>query len=269
MVFFETYLIHMEKLKSYGTYILITGGTSGIGKAIALQLANEGIDLILVARSEDTLSKLASELQKNYKIKVITIATDLSSNQGIQKLLEDTKQLDIGILINAAGYGSSGYFLDNPIAIERNMIHLNCEAAMVLTYEFGQRFKLKNKGAIVLFSSILAFQGTPYSANYAATKAYIQSLSEALGKEFAHHNIAIQVAAPGPTETGFSHRAKMQMKNAMQPEEIARDVLKNIGKTKTTYPGKITKILTYSLMLLPRFAKINVMRMIMKKMANV
>ncbi|MEM7550228.1 MAG: SDR family NAD(P)-dependent oxidoreductase [Bacteroidota bacterium] len=257
-----------NRLKSFGNYILVTGATSGIGRTISDELAATGIDLVLVARDQKLLDRLVVEYKTRYGIDALAIDADLSVEEQVIKLFEQTEKLDIGVCIHSAGFGSSGYFLNNELANETNMVHLNCVSTLSFAYEFGKRFKQRGKGALVLFSSIVAFQGVPYSANYAATKAYVQTLGEALVRELRSYNVNVLVAAPGPTQTGFSERANMDMKGAMKPREVAKDIIKNIGKSRTIYPGVLSKVLTFSLNLLPRFGKIKVMTGIMKKMAQ-
>ncbi len=254
--------------KNCNDYALITGASSGLGYECANGLAQSGVDLILCSRNEDRLNSIAADLEKNYNVKVIVFAKDLSKPAELMELLALTEELVIDTVIHAAGYGTSGNFLDNTIDEERNMLHLNVEATLLLAYEFGARFKTERRGNLVLFSSILAYQGVAHAANYAATKAYVQSFAEGLAIELKPYNVNVLVAAPGPTATGFAERAKMTMGSAMTPEEVAADILKRIGSRGTVIPGFQSKFLTNSLRMLPRYGKTRVLSRIMKKMSN-
>ena len=132
-----------------------------------------------------------------------------------------------------------------------------------MTYHYAQRFAEKGKGAIVLMSSMVAFQGVPNAANYAATKAYVQTLGEALAVELRPKGVDVLCAAPGPVGSGFSERADMQMGKAMRPAEVSIPILKAIGKKGTVLPGFMTKFLVFNLRLTPRWAKIRIMQQVM------
>lgn len=114
---------------------------------------------------------------------------------------------------------------------------------------------------------MVAFQGVPNAAHYAATKAYVQSLAEALSEELQPFKVAVLAAAPGPVSSGFASRAHMNMGKALTPEEVGVPILKALGKQVTVLPGWLTKLLVYSLMTLPRWGKIKVMKKVMSGMA--
>jgi hypothetical protein len=116
---------------------------------------------------------------------------------------------------------------------------------------------------MVLMSSIVGFQGTPFAAHYAATKAYVQALAEALSVELAPHGVDVLAAAPGPTHSGFAARAGMNLGVALNPEEVAQPILTALGRKSTVLPGLLSKLLTYSLMPLPRWARVRMMGTVM------
>ncbi len=119
---------------------------------------------------------------------------------------------------------------------------------------------------VMLLSSIVAFQGNPWSAHYSATKAYVQSLAEGLALELAPHGVDVLAAAPGPTATGFASRAGLKMGQAMNPADLAMPILHSLGRRTTVLPGFLSKLLAYSLATLPRWARVRVMGMVMKGM---
>lgn len=253
---------------TYGDWALVTGASSGIGREIAKVLASAGLNLIINARNENELDSLGDTWKKQYGIEVMTLASDLSTREGVQHVIAQTKGYEIGLLVASAGFGTSGEFVENSVEQENIMLRLNCEAVLLLTHEFANRFKAQGKGGIVLLSSIVAFQGTPYAAHYAATKAYIQTLAEGIAIELKKYDIDVLAAAPGPVESGFGNRADMEMNGAMSAEKIAPSILRTLGKSSTVVPGALSKFLTYSLRMLPRFGKIKVMKAVMGGMTK-
>lgn len=164
----------------YGSWAVVTGASDGIGKAFAIALAQSGFSLVLVARRHELLEQLAQDLISRFGIECNIVSADLATPNGVNLVIQQTQALDVGLLIAAAGYGTSGAFVDAPIDEELAMIDLNCRAVVALTHHFAKCFKQRGRGGIVLMSSIIAFQGTAQAANYAATKAFIQAFSEGL-----------------------------------------------------------------------------------------
>ncbi len=254
------------RLKKYGPWAVVTGASSGIGQATAIALADEGFSLILAARRKACLAKDSESLQSNYGIQVETCACDLISEAGRQALFRFSRKFDVGLLVTAAGFGTSGHFIDSDISIETDMVTLNVISVMQQCHFYANHFRRRGSGAIVLYSSIVAFQGVPHAANYAATKAYIQSFGEALQKELSPMGIDVLISAPGPTHSGFAEIADMKMAKAELPETVARSTVRYLGSTKTDRPGVFSKFLSTSLMTLPRFARVRMMGQIMKGM---
>ena len=148
------------------------------------------------------------------------------------------------------------------------MLNVNCKALFMLTHYFSKKFKQEKKGGIILMSSMVGFQGTPYTAHYAATKAYVQSLAEGLYHELKEKNVDVLAAAPGPVATSFAKRANMVMNGAMKPEDLSPEILKALGSKMTVLPGGLTKLLVYSLRTVPRWAKIRIMKLVMSGMTK-
>ncbi|MEM6801163.1 MAG: SDR family NAD(P)-dependent oxidoreductase [Bacteroidota bacterium] len=256
---------NIQRLKdSYGEWALVTGATSGIGKELAQRLAEAGFKLVITGRREKLLNSLSTNLFDTYKTETIPVKGDLSQRQEVESLLKEVSHLPIGIVILNAGFGSSGKLIHADIENELNMIDLNCKSVLLMSYHFANKMKDESrKGALVLLSSMVAFQGVPNAANYAASKAYVQSLSEGLSRELKPMGIDVLAAAPGPVETGFSTRANMKMGMALSPKDIAVPIIKAIGKKSSLLPGFLTKFLVYNLRLLPRWGKVRVMEKVM------
>lgn len=247
----------------YGSWAVVTGASSGIGRAIAVSLAAAGFNLVLVARRRTVLDQIAADLTNQYGIQAQAIALDMELESSIGALETATHDLDIGLLVGAAGFGTSGSFLNASLSQEIAMLNVNCRSLLELSWFFGRRFAQRGRGGIVLMSSIVGFQGTPFAAHYAATKAYVQALGEALSVELAPLGIDVLAAAPGPTHSGFADRAGMRLRLALKPEEIAQPILAALGHRSTVLPGFLSKLLTYSLMPLPRSLRVRIMGRVM------
>jgi uncharacterized protein len=252
----------------YDGWAVVTGASDGIGRRIAEVLAAAGIDVVLVARREATLDALATELQETHGVATLALAVDLATPAGVDTLLAATDHLDVALLVAAAGYGTAGPFLDQQLATELDMIDLNVRAVTAITHTFGERFVARGRGGIVLFGSLVGFQGAPGSATYAATKAFVQSLGEALHRELAPHGVDVLTAAPGPVHSGFATRATMNMPSAANADDVAHATLRALGRRKMTVkPGGRAKLLGYGLNALPRGARVRIMQTIMSSMA--
>ncbi len=255
-------------LKAYGNWALVTGASDGIGRAIAELLAQAQFNLVLVARRESVLQALATQLSQQYSIEVRVIAADLTDAQQVDAMMIDTLPLDIGLLIASAGFGTSGAFLDANLAQESQMIDVNMRTVMTMAQHYGKRFIARGHGGIILFSSLVAFQGVPMSAHYAATKSYIQTFAEGLHMELKPYGVDVLASAPGPVASGFAERANMQMGAALTPNVVASETLNALGHKMTVRPGLLSKILELSLSLLPRWGRVRAMQQIMSGMTS-
>jgi uncharacterized protein len=252
----------------YGPWAVVTGASDGIGKAFADALAKQGMNLVLVARRREILESLARSYSSQYGIQCHVLAVDLARPDAAAEIGAATTQHDVGLLVASAGFGLSGPFLDNELADEIAMIDVNCRALASLTHIFGRRMAQRGRGGIVLLSSLLAFQGVPGAANYAATKAYVQSLAEGLRSEMAANKIDVLSVAPGPIASGFAKRADMTYSMSQGPEVVAQQALKALGKRGTLRPGYLAKALELSLAPLPRRGRVMIMRQVAAGMAN-
>jgi short-subunit dehydrogenase len=170
--------------------------------------------------------------------------------------------------VAAAGFGTSGPFSGAALADELAMIDLNCRAVAAQVHLFARRMEAKGRGGIILFSSLVAFQGVPRSANYAATKAYIQTLAEGLRPELKPYNIDVLSVAPGPIASGFAARAGLTMGLSQTPDIVAKAALAALGKKTTVKPGWLAKLLITSLSFLPRWGRTLVVGQIMAGMTK-
>lgn len=258
-----------EFQRQFGPAALITGASDGIGRAFAQHLAAQGFDLILVARRETQLAALARDLAAAHGITARIIVADLSDPGAVQRVLADTQDQKIGLLVAAAGFGSVGPFLAQDAASEATMVDVNCRSVVELTHGIASRMAQAGAGGIVMFGSLVGFQGAPGSATYAATKGFVQGFAEALGVELRPKGISVQSVAPGPVGTGFAARSGMQMGRAETPETVARVALAALPRGGTIRPGFLAKLLGWSMAMLPRPGRVRLMGQIMKGMTPV
>lgn len=221
----------------YGPWAVVTGASSGIGRQIAVQLGRTGVHLVLVARSQVLLDELAAALGAQYGVHTRVIAVDLAADAGLRAVQEGTADLDVGLLVASAGFGTSGPFLSADPADELAMLDLNCRAVVSLCLHLVPRLVERGRGGLVLMSSLVGFQGTPGAAHYAATKVYVQTLAEGLRAELRPAGVDVLASAPGPVRSGFAERADMRMGRTVDPATVARASLEALGRRATVAPG--------------------------------
>jgi short-subunit dehydrogenase len=253
-------------VQKYGPWAVVTGASDGIGQAFAEELAALGMSLVLVARRGDRLQQLAGEISQKYRGEARVIVADLSAAEGRATVEQGTSDLDVGLLVAAAGFGTSGPLLSANLDVERNMLDVNCFAVLEQSVVFGQRFAKRGRGGIILMASLLAWQGVPGATHYAATKAYVQSLAEGLHIELSPSNVDVLASAPGPVNSGFAGRADMRMGNAETPAAVVKGSLQALGRKTTVIPGALGKFLSYSLLSLPRFLRVRILTGVMGSM---
>jgi uncharacterized protein len=241
-------------------YALITGASSGIGEEFARQLAVQGWSLILVARSQDRLEKVRTELMSAHMgIDVVAIPLDLTVPGAPADLFQRTQaaHLDAELLINNAGFGAFAEFASLDLDRIRQMLALNIVALVELTHLYMQPMMQRRRGGIINIASVAGFAPLPYSTVYAATKAFVKSFSDALFEEARQRGVHVMAVNPGTTETNFfrvagqspfSHRARMQTS-----AEVVRESLRAFERKKSSVvTGGSNRLLTVILTLLPR-----------------
>lgn len=249
-------------ITQYGPWAIVTGASDGIGRACAYALAERGLHIVLVARREEILREIAGDLQTKYAVKTKVIAADLGERASLDIITGETRDIDVGLLIASAGFGTSGLFIESDVESELSMIDVNCSALMALTHHYGKRLATRRRGGIVLMSSIVAFQGVPYAADYAATKAYVQTLAEGLHIELKPFGVDVLASAPAQVRSGFAARADMRMGSALTPEQVAHGTINALGRTSTVRPGFLSKFLE-AMLKLPRAMRTRIMKVVM------
>src|SRR6266513_320482 len=190
---------------------LITGASRGIGLALAKECANHGHDVVLVARRQDALEAAAGLIEGKYDVRATVLRADLSNSDASSEIFASIldQQMDIGILINNAGFGLGGEFLETDLAREMEMIQVNATALTQLTKLFAPPMVKRRAGKIMNVASTAAFQPGPLMAVYYATKAYVLSFSEAIAEELRDSGVTVTALCPGPTRTDFAASAQV------------------------------------------------------------
>lgn len=240
---------HLSTFKN--STALITGASSGIGKAYTQKLASLGINLILTARSEQKLNDLADELRKKYNVTVEVIVLDLAQPNSAQTLFDEVqaRKLSVEILINNAGFGKWTKFLDQSVATYQEMITLNISSVTSLCYLFLPHMLANKKGIMINISSTGAFQPLPYIAVYGASKSYVLQFTEALAGEYASSGVKFLAVCPGNTETNFTQVANADtsgMKSSTVDDVVSATVAA-LDKNKPTLVVGYSNYLTSQL----------------------
>ena len=215
---------------------LVTGATYGIGRSFAEQLpATTG--LVLTGRTEERLKALKDALSRDGR-RVDTVAADLAAAEGRERVVAAAEAAEIDLLINNAGLGRFGPFLENPPEAEREMVEVNVVAPVVLTRALLPGMVARavadgRRAGVVVLSSVAGFQAVPYFATYAATKSFDLMFAEALAAELKDEPVDVVAVCPGATETEFFHRAALNpdaMPYMASPDKVARRGLDALGK---------------------------------------
>ena len=238
----------MDKLqfqKKYGDWAVITGASSGIGKSYAKLLASYGLNLVLAARRESLLQSLAQELCDSHSVDVKICVVDLAEEQACKQIEQACEGLDVGLLISNAGFGFKGEFVDQEDQHLADMVATNCLAGMYLAKHFIPQFKEKQRGGIIFTGSVEGELAFPYSASYAASKAFIHSLGTALWSELKPYNIDVLVLSPGSTDTEAPIKqgiSRDQLVGLMSPDAVAEQALVRINKGPMFIPGRMNRM---------------------------
>ncbi|MFQ5931280.1 MAG: SDR family NAD(P)-dependent oxidoreductase [Nitrospiraceae bacterium] len=253
-------------MQKYGPWGLVTGASSGMGVEFAQQLAAKGLNLVLVARREERLRDLAARLEKDAGIHTRVVAADLSRDDFLPSIRQAIQGLEVGLLVNNAGFGNTGDLLENELHAELAVLQTNCRAPLMLAHELGQPMRERRKGGMIFVSSIVAFAGAPAWSNYCATKAYKLILAEGLAKELKKDGVDVMALCPGTTRTEFQKVANTRDVMAMDPDVVVRHALEKLGRTNTTVAGLANSLLVFSTRLQPRWLNSTMFGMAVQRM---
>lgn len=243
------------------SWVLVTGASSGFGEEFARQYAEQGHPLVLVARRLDRLQTLAEALRQQYRIEVVVEQVDLANTDAVIQLHQRLRQrgIAIDILINNAGHGLQGPFVDSKLDAALAMLQLDVVSLTAVTHVFAQDMRSRRRGKILLVASVLAYQGVENFAVYAAAKAYVLRLGEALHRELKRDGITVTALCPGMSNTGFAQAAQQKLTPAlkllmMQPAPVVRAGIRALqGRRMSVVPGWSNKALVILTWATPRW----------------
>ncbi len=217
-----------------GKWAVVTGGSAGIGVALAEELAAGGAHLVLTARRLDRLEEVAAKLRSKHGVQVEVVAADLNSEQGPEEIFAFTQSRGsaVELLINNAGFGAYGEFHGHERERELGMVRVNCLSVVHLTHLFLPAMVERRSGAVLILSSTAAFQAVGYIATYAATKAFDLLFAEALAEEMKRYGVKVCALCPGPTTSEFQDVAGAWRPEARfeSADKVARVGLKALAK---------------------------------------
>ncbi|HSW11866.1 MAG TPA: SDR family NAD(P)-dependent oxidoreductase [Solimonas sp.] len=242
-------------LERYGPWALVTGASSGIGEQFARVLAERGFHLVIAARRRELLDQLAAELGAAHGVQVDVLELDLGAADFMDRLLAATAGKDVGLLVSNAGFGLKGlHHLQDPAQLDR-MLDVNARAPTLIARAYAPQLIERGRGGLLFTGSLEGFASFPWSAAYAASKAYARSLGEALWGELKPHGVDVLLLAPGATDTeavslqGFD---RTQLRGLMPPRDVVEMALARLAKGPVFVPGVMNRAMVRFLTLLPR-----------------
>jgi len=250
--------------KQYGPWAVVTGASSGIGAEFARQLAAQGFNVVLAARRGELLSSLAEDVERRCGVETRCVIVDLSEESGVDVLIAEVRDLDVGLVVSNAGTGEPGHFLNQDHREQLTRFRLNALSHLNIAHAFGGRLALRGGGGLILGGALGAAQGIPFSACDAASKALVQSLGESLHIELKRKRIQVMTLVVPPTDTAIIAKfgldpADMPMK-PMSVTQCVSEALRHFKQGRSlSLPGALNRLLT-------RIVPTKIMRVMMGKM---
>jgi short-subunit dehydrogenase len=257
--------------EKYGPWAIVSGASEGLGAAFAEECARRGLNVVLAARSMDKLLSLQSSIMEQYKTECRILKLDLSGQDAASLLDQQTALIDAGLLIYNAALSLIGPFMSFSADQHRDTVATNCLTPALCAYLFGKRFASRGRGGILFMSSMAGFQGSPFLAHYAATKAYTAVLAEGLSREYASHNVDVLACCAGATATPGYLKANNDKKSimVMRPDTVARRAITKIHRRGIYIPGFFNKCGAMVLQrVLPRRVAVSIMEQSTKAMSG-
>jgi len=249
----------MEKNQTVRGWAIVTGASSGLGLVFAKELARRGYPVLAVARRLDRLEALAREAAQGGS-RIEPLVADLQTSDGVRSVVQRTAELgEVELLVNNAGFGTWGAFVDLPLERELALIRLNIVTLVELTRQLLPEMVKRRRGGIINMASLQAFFPMPYLADYAATKAFVLSFSEAIAHELKDTGVRVCVICPGPAKTEFAevttaHAFQNSLPNLTAEEVVAAALNAYEQGRVVTVPGPVNGLLSFVSRLMPRAA---------------
>jgi short-subunit dehydrogenase len=250
-----------EFAEKYGPWALIAGASEGIGAAFSRALAKRGVNLVLVARRLEPLRALESEIAGLAPVQVRCLPLDLAHADAAERLEAELADLDVGLVVYNAALAPRGPFLEIPLADQLTAIDVNVRGPLATAHRFGRRLAARGRGAIVLLSSLTAFQGSPFVATYGATKSFLLTLAEGLWFELAPHGVDVLAVCAGATRTpNYLRHAKGKAPGELEADQVADEALARLGRGPLVIPGHFNRFASQLMRrVLPRRTTIRLM----------
>jgi uncharacterized protein len=244
----------------FGPWAVVAGGSDGIGAAFALELARRGLSVAAIARRRAPLDQLVAELRAQHGVEARAISCDLTGAAVAETVASATRDLDVGLFVyNAGSNREPRGFLDSRIEDALFLEQLSCRGPLLLAHHFGTRLRARERGGIILMSSLGGLAGSHYQAAYAATKAFDIVLAEGLWHELASFGVDVLGVLAGATRTPTMLAGKGKFHEAMDPAEVAAGALDHLGKGPNYVPGAANRAIARSLWPVPRVGLVNAM----------
>ena len=226
-------------MKRYGDWALVAGASAGLGEAFARALARRGMNLLLIARRQEALDRLATELRAKHRIEVRYLAADLGRPDLATVAGDLAAGVDLGLLVYNAAASAIGPFLDHALDEHLKVVDVNCRGPLVLSHLFGTAMAKRGRGGIVLMTSTAASQGGPWIASYAASKAFNLILAEGLWDELGQHGVDVVACRAGATATPGYAASKPRPSRVplLSPDFVAEKALAALGHGPSVVPG--------------------------------
>jgi len=250
--------------KKYGPWALIAGSSVGLGAAFASEIAEKGLNVVLIARKPEPLASQASFIESSYDVQVRTICQDLSAPDMLKQLKEKTDDIQVGLLVYNTAYMIIGSYFSDSVEDQLKHIDVNCRGPVVLSHYFGSKMKERKQGGIILMTSLSGYQGAPWLATYGATKAFNLVLAEGLWYELKNEGVDVLACCAGSTLTPNYIQSEpkdlgIMAPKPLSPETVAREALASLGKKISVIPGFAFRVAHFFTGLLPRKQVVSLM----------
>ncbi|MDE2998796.1 MAG: SDR family NAD(P)-dependent oxidoreductase [Gemmatimonadota bacterium] len=245
----------MRWREKYGPWALVTGASAGLGAEFVRQLAARGLNVVLIARREQQMAALAEGVRRIHGVETRIVPLDLTGPDACRRVGDQTGDLEIGLLVNNAGFGLSGAYTDLDPDRMVNMTVLNCVVPVLLTNHYLPLMLDRGRGGLIFLASTAAYQATPYLGVYGATKAFNLLMGESLWKEYRARGIDSLALSPGYTKTEFASVAQMKDASGIReatPPAVVALALRKLGRKPSVIHGRVNKMLNFTGRLLPR-----------------